>query len=141
MNKEKVLKNITENEAFKKANYVRLGYTPDMFLLDALDWIKGISRGSIACVIKHVSASGMSRNFYFIECAKTDRNRYNYRQYSIFLSHCGYTLNKDRTIRVGGCGMNMVVAVNYDVIHKLKKLGIISKKKAKWLAQLTPTVL
>jgi len=111
------------------------------FESDAKNWIKAIKAGRMACVIVSVSSSGMSRKMKFNSFEGTKTKGY-FRQYLCFLQACGFTVKKkDWAITVGGCGMDMVFHTNYTVIHKLHRIGMLSKSECAKLAQMTPVIL
>lgn len=117
-----------------KAQY---GYSPDplkAFEEDAKRWVKAIKNRRMACIIKSVSPSGMSRVMYFIESRKGG-----FSQFYSFLNAMGYTQARNGDgICVSGCGMDMVFHVNYTICHRLHRYGIIAKKSCDHLAQQTP---
>ena len=96
------------------------------------------------CNIDSVSASGMSRTIKFLSCEKSKReNRFMYLNYFVLFRVLGYTVagKYGSYFRVSGCGMDMIFHTNYTIIHKLQRLGFISKKQCNHLAQQTPTVI
>jgi hypothetical protein len=117
-------------------------YSVESFIDDAESWVKAISEGRMTCVIPSVSASGMSRKLKFnsTEKRKGDK-RFYIRNYYAFLSALGYKHGNSDAITVGGCGMDMVFATNYSIIHVLERCGIINKDKCKVLCQKTPSVI
>lgn len=105
------------------------------FVSSAQSYIKAIKSGRMLCVIKSVSASGMSRVISFHSFEGTG-----YRQYWSLFKALGYSEDKNtQGFRIGGCGMDMVFATNYNIIHKLHSLGFITAKECATLAQKTPT--
>lgn len=126
-----VLKNIS------KDSY----YSEEQFTHDARKWISAIKTGSMLCIIKSVSSSGMSRNMAFNSCEKTKTGCY-YRQYLRFLEAIGQRVNYVKyVIVVSGCGMDMVFHTNYTIIHQLHRMGFTNKVDCDKLSQMTPTVL
>lgn len=104
-------------------------------------YIKAIKDGRMICAIDRVSASGMSRNIKFLECAK-GKDRYNYLTFWELFKILGYTEVKNTdTFRIGGCGMDMIFHTNYSIIRQLKRLGFITAKTCEVLAQKTPNVI
>ena len=104
-------------------------------------YIKAIKQGRMICAIDRVSASGMSRNIKFLECAK-GKDRYHYLTFWELFCILGYTNVKNTdTFRIGGCGMDMIFHTNYSIIHQLKRLGFITDKTCEVLAQKTPNVI
>ena len=122
----------TQNEYYNTAD----------FLNDAKSYIKAIKENRMICIIESVSSSGMSRVLRFVSCEKNKyhKNHFNYRNYSLFFKTLGYSQAKNSDgFRVNGCGMDMVFNTNYCNIHDLKRLGLLSKKDADKLCQMTPT--
>jgi len=116
-------------------------YNHNNFISDAQEYIKAIKNRSMCCIIPHVSKSGMSR-IIKLHSLYSNKGLYNYRNYTCFMQALGYTYAKDYYgFRIGGCGMDMIFATNYDIIHKLHRLGFINKAQCEILAQRTPTVL
>jgi len=108
------------------------------FASNAKRYIKAIKDGRMCCVIDSVSGSGMSRTLKFIECNGKAGN-YNYYNFYWLFDQLGYAKVKNSDLfRVYGCGMDMVFATNYDIIHKFKNLGFITKNTADNLSQKTP---
>ena len=112
------------------------------FREDAERWIKAIKTHSMACVVKKVSSTGMSRVFIYTSAEYSRKfNRINFTQFNAFLDKMGYKKAGHDGIRVSGCGMDMNFNTNYNIIHKLQALGFMSKKVCAKLSQKTPTVL
>ena len=42
---------------------------------------------------------------------------------------------------IGGCGMDMIFHTNYTIIHRLYKLGFMTKKECEKLCQMTPSII
>ena len=121
-------------------------YTAEPFIEDATRYIKAIKDGRIICAIDTVSRTGMSRTIKFLECSKNKRNTYqafSYLNFFAFFRAMGYNPVNSRSdyFRINGCGMDMIFATNYDIIHSLQNLGFISKKECSSLAQNTPTII
>ena len=135
MTKEEVEKNIA-----KKLKY----YSYEQFEKDAVKYIEAIQEGRMLCIIHSVAKSGMSRVMSFHSCEQSEYNPYfyNYRQYNCLFIALGHTESKCRNgFRIGGCGMDMNFATNYNIIHNLHRLGFITREVCNVLAQKTPTVL
>jgi hypothetical protein len=116
-----------------------------LFIDHCKRYIKAIREGRMICSIDSVSASGMSRTLKFIECARSQKVKptqyYILNFYQLF-DALGFQKVKDSDyFRVHGCGMDMVFATNYQNIHQMAYMGIISKKEADILAQRTPQVI
>jgi hypothetical protein len=124
---KEVLKAISKNEY----------YSQERFIEDAKAYIKAIKERRMLCVITNVSPSGMSRSLKFHSYEKSY-----YRQYWAFFKALGYREAKDRNAFViNGCGMDMIFHTNYTIIHRLFRLGFITKVECDDLAQQTPTNL
>ena len=139
---EKIQENILKNkELIKNINSLNY-YSISQFIGDCERYIKAIKEGRIIVDIVSVSNSGMSRRLKFLSCERAQRIKeikYNYCNYNCFLNSLGYkTRNSDFSFNVNGCGMDMIFATNYDIIHSLYNLGFINKKQCDRLAQMTP---
>lgn len=139
---EKILKNIENNKEIikniKSLNY----YSISQFIGDCERYIKAIEEGRIIADVVSISSSGMSRRLKFLSCERVKgikKIRYIHCNYNCFLNSLGYkTRNSDFSFNVNGCGMDMIFATNYDIIHSLYNLGFINKKQCDRLAQMTP---
>lgn len=108
---------------------------------DSVRWINAIESGRMICIVVSVAKSGMSRKMKFMECSCPKGGKhYFYFNFLWFLRRSGESI-KDDCVFVSGCGMDMVFAVNYDIIRKLEMIGIISKDESEKLAQQTPTTV
>lgn len=117
-------------------------YNCEMFIFDAKAYIEAIENGTMIVDIVSVSNSGMSRRLKFLACQRNKRSKQHYyRQFNSFLNALGYKVNNDGNFIVYGCGMDMVFATNYDIMHALERLGIINKKQCDVLAQKTPSCI
>lgn len=115
----------------KKEEY----YTKEAFIRDCKTYLKAVSSGRILYAVTHVSSSGMSRNISIKSFEGKISNGY-YRNYGMMLKTLGYNLNSNTLdVKVGGCGMDMVFATNYNIIGSLEFMKFISKKKSEILAQ------
>ena len=140
MKKEEVEKNIA-----KKLKY----YSYEQFEKDVVKYIEAIQEGRMVCVIHSVAKSGMSRVMSFHSCEQIQYQQladntidFHYRQYNCLFIALGHTESKCRNgFRIGGCGMNMIFATNYNIIHNLHRLGFITREVCNVLAQKTPIVL
>lgn len=128
---------ITKN--LKKINF----YNEEDFLKDATAYINAIRENRMINVIGSVSASGMSRTLKFTSCEKNEINGQFYqRNYFTLFKALGYTPVKNSSyFRVHGCGMDMVFATHYDIIHDFKNIGLISEEECSKLAQRTPNTI
>ena len=105
----------------------------------AVRYIKACKENRLMCNITHVSASGMTRHMKFFEMNKSNKQYHVYNFWYLF-NALGYKSKRDSFV-VGGCGMDMVFATHYNIIHKLHNLGYISKQQCAVLAQKTPIVV
>lgn len=111
-------------------------YNKEMLLNDIQDYIKALKEGRLQYLVMNVSSNGMSRSIYVQSCEQSkSNNNFYFRQYSRMFEMLGYKLDKDYNVRVAGCGMNMLFATNYNLIHTLKNMNIISENEAEILAQ------
>lgn len=110
-------------------------YTEDDFCKDAKTYINAVKSGRIKYEVTHVSSSGMSRDIN-IQSYEGTMSKGSYRTYNYFLQAMGYRSKKHSwDITVSGCGMNMLFATNYDIIHSLKRMGFINEETCRTLAQ------
>lgn len=118
-------------------------YSPEQFVSDALRYISAIREGRMINSIGHVSRSGMSRTLCFMECNRREKGRYQYFQFMAFFMANDFTRSKadDGYFTIGGCGMDMIFHTNYTIIHRMYRLGFISRKVRDRLAQMTPTTI
>ena len=130
------MQNITLSKDIEKRLSKEEYYTKEMLLDDIQDYIKALKEGRLQYLVIKVSPNGMSRNILIQSCEqnKTNNNFY-FRQYSRMFEMLNYKLDKDYNIRVSGCGMNMLLATNYNLIHTFKNMNIISDSEAEILAQ------
>jgi hypothetical protein len=106
------------------------------------EFCKATAEGRMFCIIHSVSSSGMTRNMSFCETAKlqTPHNEKKYCQlnfWSLFKA-LGYREAKGDGFAIGGCGMDMVFATHYNIIHSAARFGLITKKQCAKLSQMTP---
>ena len=130
------MQNITLSKEIEKRLSKEEYYTKEMLLNDIQGYIKALKEGRLQYLVMNVSSNGMNRNILIQSCEqnKTNSNFY-FRQYSRMFEMLGYKLNKDYYIKVSGCGMNMLFATNYNLIHTFKNMNIISATEAETLAQ------
>ena len=142
MTTQKLIKNVEANKEIMKAINSNNYYTAEHFVSDAKQYIAATKERRMICIIKSVSASGMSRNLKFLSAeGKTKREIY-HRQYINLFIALGYKeVDNSGTFRISGCGMDMVFNTNYNIIHDLKRLGFISDEECRKLAQITPNNL
>lgn len=141
--KNLIIKKIESDKELCKSISKISHYTHEDFVRDANIYLKAIKEGRMLCVIKSVSKSGMSRVIAFHSCQKHQTsNFHNYRQYNCLFEAMGYKESKNSNgFTVHGCGMDMIFHTNYTIIHKLHRLGFITKEACGKLAQQTPTIL
>lgn len=141
----KILEAIKSNKELTKRLNALSYYTENSFIRDAENYLKAIKEGRMLCCIGSVSASGMSRSIKFISCEKSKHQKgtYYYSNYFAFFKALGYSesRSKDHFFNIGGCGMNMIFHTNYTIIHRLYRLGFITKLECEKLAQMTPTTI
>ena len=137
---ERILSNIRSNKELLGRIEKQVAYFPEQFVHDAEVYLKAIKEARMCCVIHSVAPSGMSRVMSFHSCEKShQKESYWYRQYTCLFRALGYTQTQDKNgFRISGCGMDMVFATNYDIIHRLQRLGFINEKECEILAQRTP---
>lgn len=128
------MKKVTLSKEIQKRLSKEKYYTQDDFIKDCMTYIKAVKSGRIKYKVFSVARSGMSRNIYISSFEGTMDSGY-YTNYVPMLRVLGYTVLKDNTIRVGGCGMNMLFATNYNIINSLYHMGFINKKECDILAQ------
>ena len=110
-------------------------YSQEDFIKDCKTYIKAVQSGRILYTATHVSASGMNRNIN-IKSFEGNMTKGSHRNYYSMLKVLGYSFAKDsHDIKVSGCGMDMLFATNYDIIHTLHRMKFISKAKCETLAQ------
>ena len=130
------MQNITLSKETEKRLSKEEYYTKEMLLNDIQDYIKALKEGRLQYLVMNVSQSGMNRNILIQSCEQNkSNNNFYFRQYSRMFEMLNYKLDKDYNIRVVGCGMNMLFATNYNLIHTFKNMNIISENEAVILAQ------
>ena len=111
-------------------------YTQEYFIQDCKEYIKAVKEGRMLYLVDTVSNTGMNRTLIIKSCEKNKRTKdFYYRNYTFLFKILGYSLSKDYNIKVSGCGMNMLFATNYDIIHTFKNIGLINSKVCDVLAQ------
>ena len=133
---ERIKKNIENDKDIMKRIRKYYNNIEDL-ISDIQTYISAVKSGRILYEVITVSKSGMSRTIKITSCEKASKNRYYYRQYCCMLGVLGETVVSGYrdTIRVYGCGMNMLFSTNYNLMHTFCRLGFISKKQCKKLAQ------
>jgi hypothetical protein len=112
-------------------------YTQQDFIRDCNIYIKALKSGRLQYRATNVSKSGMSRDI-LISSYEGSMNKGYYRNYTLMLEVLGYKFASKYSseIKVNGCGMNMLFATNYNIIHTFKNIGLINKKQCDILSQL-----
>jgi hypothetical protein len=138
-NIEAIKVNISKEINFAKLNY----YNIDNFISDSKEYISAIREGRMINSIGSVSGSGMSRTIKFLACYKNrERKQYYYRNFFAFFKSLDFSPVKDSDyFRINGCGMDMIFHTNYTIIHRLKRIGFITKKQCERLSQMTPNTI
>lgn len=80
-------------------------------------WDNRYNYGNIAVNLVSVSRTGLTRNMRFY--TSIDNKLYEFT--SLIPKHTGFKLNKNRTLKVTGCGMDMIFHVLYILYSKLKQ--------------------
>ena len=109
-------------------------YDEESFINDCKSYIKAVQSGRISYKVMSVARSGMSRTIS-ISSFEGKMSQGYYRTYTSMLEALGYKLNDNGDAKITGCGMNMLFATNYNIIHSLHKMKFISKAKRDILAQ------
>ena len=109
------------------------------FKLNAKRYIKACKEHRLICSIGSVSSSGMSRTMKFLEMPKNGGYLMNF--FNLFEITGHHKVKDSDYFRITGCGMDMVFATNYNLIHEFYWLGFITKKTCDKLAQQTPQVV
>lgn len=143
MNKqERVVQKIEQDKAIQKNLKKLTHFTSTDVYVHGQRYIKAIKEGRMLCVIPSVSNSGMSRQIKFLECSKGKTQYHYYNFFGLFTSLGFRKAGKyGDCVSVSGCGMDMIFATNYEIIHMLHRLGFISRVQCENLAQQTPTVI
>ena len=112
-------------------------YSKEDFIKDCQTYIKALKSGRLQYRVTSVSKSGMSRDILISSFEGSMAKGY-YRNYVSMLEMLGFNFASKYAseIKVKGCGMNMLFATNYNIIHTFKNIGLISKKQCETLAQI-----
>ena len=135
-----ILEAINNNKELQK-NFKKLySFNSEEFLQNAERYIKACKQRRIFCIIHSVAPSGMSGKLSFNEAQVNQEGNGNFLNFTALFTALGYSdRNKNGEFTVSGCGMDMVFATNYDIIHRFFNLGMITKEECESLAQNTPT--
>ena len=123
---KEMIKNISKNEYYSQEDFIK----------DCKCYIKALKSGRLQYTVTHVSNSGMSRDIFIQSYEGTMQNGY-FRTYFAMLKVLGYkeASKYSNDIKVSGCGMNMLFATNYNIIHDFKRMGLLNNEECKTLAQ------
>ena len=113
------------------------GTTPEHLQTLVNGFIKALQENRVLCVVRHVSKSGMTRHFSYIQSHKNG----GFASYPSLWEGMGFKLSKDYDVIAGGCGMDMNFHTIYSLVHGFYNNGWISKKAFEKLSQMTPTVI
>ena len=123
---KEILKNISKNEYYSQEDFIK----------DCKCYIKALKSGRLQYSVTNVSRSGMSRNI-FIQSYEGNMTKGYFRTYFGMLKVLGYkeASRYSSDIRVSGCGMNMLFATNYNIVHDFFRMGLLTKEECKTLCQ------
>ena len=137
---ERITKNIENNKELLKG-LKKVDMPIERFIDDAQTYLRAVKERRISYTVDTVSKSGMSRTLLITSCERwrwDGKIRYYYRQYNTMLQAMGYNVKRGYrdSIKVAGCGMNMLFATNYNIVWSLHRLGFISRKQCDVLCQM-----
>lgn len=137
---ERVTRNI-ENDKELVKSLKKVDMPIERFISDAQTYLRAVKERRISYTVDTVSKSGMSRTLIITSCERSrweNKVSYHYRQYNTMLQAMGYSVKRGYrdSIRVHGCGMNMLFATNYNIVWSLHRLGFISRKQCDVLCQM-----
>ena len=112
-------------------------YSKEDFINDCKTYIKALKSGRLQYRVTNISKSGSSRDI-LISSFEGSMTKGYYRNYINMLEVLGlnFVSKYSSEIRVKGCGMNMLFATNYNIIHTFKNIGLINNKQCETLAQI-----
>ena len=112
-------------------------YSKEDFTNDCKTYIKALKSGRLQYRVTNISKSGLSRDI-LISSFEGNMNKGYYRNYTNMLETLGFNFvsKYSSDIRVKGCGMNMLFATNYNIIHTFKNINLINKKQCEILARI-----
>ena len=116
----------------------------EALIRNAYAYINASKNESLCCVVKSVSKSGMRRKLLFVSIDPTIESKCMPYYYDYLFELLGYKRSRnysDSSITVRGCGMDMIFATHYRVIHTLFDFGFITEKECTVLSQKTPHTL
>ena len=123
LNKE-VIKNLSKESYYSETDFVN----------DAKAYIAAVKSGRILYTVTSVSKSGMSRNIS-VKSFEGKMTEGYYRNYIGLLRALGYKIDFFGSVKIPGCGMNMLFETNHNIIHALHRMGFMTKKVCAVLAQ------
>ena len=137
---ERITRNIRNDKELLKG-MIKVDMTVERFIRDAQTYLRAVKERRINYTVDTVSKSGMSRTLMITSCERwrwDGKLRYYYRQYNTMLQAMGYSVRRGYrdSIRVHGCGMNMLFATNYNIVWSLHRLGFISRRQCDLLCQM-----
>ena len=137
---ERITRNI-ENDKELLKNLKKVAMPIERFIGDAQTYLRAVKERRINYTVDTVSKSGMTRTLIITSCERSrweNKVSYHYRQYNTMLQAMGYSVKRGYrdSIRVSGCGMNMLFATNYHIVWSLHRLGFISRKQCDVLCQM-----
>jgi len=130
------MKNVVLSKEMLKNISIVEYYTEEDFIKDCKCYIKALKSGRLQYTVTHVSNSGMSRNI-FIQSYEGTMTKGHFRTYFSMLQVLGYKFASKYSsdIKIGGCGMNMLFATNYNICHDFNRMGLINDAECKILSQ------
>ena len=137
---ERIARNI-KNDRELMNGLKKVDMSIDQFIRDAQTYLRAVKERRISYTVGAVSKSGMSRTLIITSCERSrwdGKISYYYRQYNTMLQAMGYSVKRGcrDSIRVHGCGMNMLFATNYNIVWSLHRLGFISRRQCDLLCQM-----
>ena len=137
---ERIARNI-RNDRELMNGLKKVDMSIDQFIRDAQTYLRAVTERRISYTVATVSKSGMSRTLIITSCERSrweGKVSYYYRQYNTMLQAMGYSVKRGYrdSIRVYGCGMNMLFATNYNIVWSLHRLGFISRRQCDLLCQM-----
>lgn len=147
-NYDRITKLVAESHDFMKAKRKDKYLKPEYVVEGMFRYAKATREGRLLAVIHSVSNSGMTRTMSFhsterFEKTVRDGRKYSLTNYYSLFMGLGYTTSRSNrdAFQIKGCGMNMVFATHYDIIHSIHRCGIINKEEFSKLCQMTPPYL
>lgn len=125
------------------SNFTKKFCTSDIESLKrgAESYVNATRKGSLCCIVKSVSKSGLSRKLKFVSVDQYGSDYSAPYYYHYFFELLGYKSNLNNTITVNGPGMDMIFYTHYRVINMLCDFGFITESEREVLIQKTPHTL